>query len=138
MTETITLGGREFRLKPLTLGALRPLLDALDTVSSAGGGAMPGNMIDAAARVLQAGLAAAQPEVTLDDLLALEVTVPEVNAAVAAVLRVAGLIPPGESRSAEPKPGEARPVVERSETSSAQSTAPSPPAAAIPIETSTA
>src|SRR5436305_1272179 len=57
MTETIILGGREFRLKPLTLGQLRPLLDALDAVSGAGGRAM----IDAAARILHAGLAAAPP-----------------------------------------------------------------------------
>jgi hypothetical protein len=138
MIETITLGGHAFCLKPLTLGALRPLLDALDAMAGAGGGTMPGNMIDAAARILQAGLAAAQPEVTLDDVLALEATVPEVNAAVAAVLRVAGLIPPGESKSAEPKPGEAQPVATTSDPGSAPSTAPSPPAAAIPTETSTA
>ena len=123
MTETITLGGRDFALRPLTIGQLRPLLDALDTVSGAGGG----SMIDAAARILHAGLAAAQPELTLDEVLAIAATVPEVNAAVAAVLRVAGLIPQQASA-----PGEAAPVASLSEPGSAPSTAPSPPAAATP------
>ena len=37
MTETITLGGREFALRPLTLGQLRHLLDALDSMAGASG-----------------------------------------------------------------------------------------------------
>lgn len=122
MTETVTLGGREFRLKPLTLGQLRPLLDALDALPVAGGGAASGNFVDAAVRILQAGFAAAQPGLTLGDVLALEATVPEVNAAVAAVLRVAGLVPQGE----------AAPVASPSDPGSVPFTAPSPPAAAIP------
>jgi len=122
MTETLTLGGRGFTLRPLTLGQLRPLLDALDGLSGAGG-----NMIDAAARILQAGLAAAQPELTLGDILALEATVPEVNTAVAAILRVAGLVPSGGAG-----PGEEAPVASPSEPGSAPSMAPSPPAASIP------
>ena len=93
MTDTITLGGREFRLKPLTLGELRPLLDALDAAS----GAVGGTMIEAAARVLHAGLAAANPGLVVDDLLALEATVPELNRAVAAVLQAAGLVAAGEA-----------------------------------------
>lgn len=97
MTDTITLGGREFRLKPLTLGELRPLLDALDAASGAAGGAM----VEAAARVLHAGLAAANPGLALDEMLALEAGIGELNDAVAAVLRVAGLVP-----QQEPLPGE--------------------------------
>lgn len=130
MTETITLGGREFRLQPLTLGQLRPLLDALGSAAGAATGAsgMSGNMIDAAARILLAGLAGAHPELTLDDVLALEATVTEINAAVAAVLRVAGLVPQADARS-----GEAGPVATISEPGSAPSMAPSPPAAATPI-----
>ena len=123
MTETVTLGGRDFTVRPLTLGQLRPLLDAVDALS----GSVAGAMIDAAAKILHAGLGAAQPELTLDDVLALEATVPEINTAVAAVLRVAGLVPSGGAG-----PGEAAPVASPSEPGSAQSTAPSPPAAAIP------
>jgi hypothetical protein len=131
MIQTITLGGRDFRLKPLTLGQLRPLLDALDAASAVA--APPGNMIDTAVRILQAGLAGAHPNLTPDELLALEATVAEVNAAVAAVLRLAGLVPREES-----PPGEAGPVAERSASGSACSTAPSPPAAAIPTAQSMA
>ena len=123
MTETITLGGREFRLQPLTLGQLRPLLDALDTATGASGG----TMIDAAARILLAGLAAVHPDLSLDDVLALQATVAEIYAAVAAVLRVAGLVPQTDIRS-----GEAGPVATISEPGSAPFTAPSPPAASTP------
>ena len=88
MTETIRLGAREFELRPLTLGQLRQLLDALDAMAGKSGGAL----IDAAARVLQAGLAAAHPDLTLEALLECEASLVELNTAVAAIL-------PGLSRS---------------------------------------
>src|ERR1051325_7855239 len=40
MTETIALGGRQFELRPLKLGQLRPVLDAFDAMSGASGGAL--------------------------------------------------------------------------------------------------
>ncbi len=92
MSETITLGGRSFALRPLRLGELRPLLDALDAIAGKSGGAL----IDAAVAVVHAGLRAADPALEVDDILALEATIDELNAAVAAVLRLAGLVPPGE------------------------------------------
>ncbi|MFZ2004896.1 MAG: hypothetical protein WB697_06855 [Stellaceae bacterium] len=99
MTETkITLGGRDFAIEPLKLGQLRALLDALDDLSGKSGGAV----VDAAARVIQAGLARAMPDLTLDAVLELEATMEEVTAAVSVILRVAGL--------ARQQPGEARPV----------------------------
>jgi hypothetical protein len=102
MTETkITLGGRDFAIEPLKLGQLRALLDALDDLSGKTGGAV----IDAAARVIQAGLVRALPDMSLDDVLELEATMDEVTAAVAVILGVAGLNRPGET-----KPGEAVPV----------------------------
>ena len=133
MTDTVTLGGRVFRLQPLTLGQLRPLLDALDALSGTGGAAMPGSFIDAAARILQAGLAAAEPGLTIDEVLALAAPIGEVNAAVAAILRLAGLLP-----QKEPRPGEPAPAASPSAPGSPPFTAPSPPAAAIPIAPSTA
>ena len=129
MTETIRLGGREFALRPPTLGQLRHLLDALDAMSGASGGAL----IDAAARLVTAGLAASHPELTVAAVLDCAATLPELNAAVAAILRMAGLHPQ------ELGQGEAGPVASAAAagtipaSGSAPSTAPSPPAAATPI-----
>lgn len=133
VSETITLGGRRFELRPLKLGQLRRLLDALEAMAGKSGGAL----IEAAAAVVAAGLAPAHPDLAADRLLDLEAGIEELNAAVAAVLRVAGLQP------AEAAPGEAPPVAgldaaaERA-SSSAPSTPPSPPAAPIPTASSTA
>ncbi len=123
MTETLTLGGRDFELRPLKLGQLRGLLDALDEMTGKSGGAL----IDAAAKVVAAGLAPAQPDLDPAAVLDLKATIEELNAAVTAVLRIAGLTPVGE----------AMPVA-ISDPNSAPSTAPSPPAAAIPTGSSTA
>jgi len=99
--ETISLGGRRFELRPLKLGQLRPVLDALDHMSGASGGAL----IEAAAHVVAAGLAPGHPELDPDGVLDLEATVAELNAAVAAVLRVAGLHTVGEAKPVAEKAG---------------------------------
>jgi hypothetical protein len=129
MTDTIRLGGREFALRPPTLGQLRQLLDALDDMAGASGG----GLIDAAARLVRAGLAASHPELTVEAVLDCTASLSELNAAVAAILRLAGLHPK------EPGSGEAGPVASAAATagaipasSSAPSMAPSPPAAATP------
>ncbi len=98
---TITLGGRDFAIEPLKLGQLRALLDALDDLSGKTGGAV----IDAAARVIQAGLGRGMPDLTLDAVLEFEATMDEVTAAVAVILSVAGL-----SHQGGIGPGEAVPV----------------------------
>jgi hypothetical protein len=77
-----------------------------------------GGLVEAAAKVIHAGLVQTNPQLTLDDVLAMTATIEEVNAAVAAIIRVAGLKPVGE----------AAPVA----TASPESMAPSPPAAATP------
>jgi hypothetical protein len=131
MTETTTLGGRRFEIRPLKLGQLRHLLDALDDMTGKSGGAL----IEAAAKVVAAGLAPAHPDLTADAVLDIEATIEELNAAVAAVLRIAGLTP------VENATGEARPVAspeEISGNSSVPFTAPSPPAALIPTGSSMA
>jgi hypothetical protein len=125
MTETITLDGHEFTLRPLKLGQLRHVLDALDAMSGKSGGAL----IAAAAQVVAAGLAPAHPELTSDAILDLEAGIAELNTAVAAVLRIGGL-----------QPGEVQPVASERDAranNSAPSMAPSPPAAATSIATST-
>jgi hypothetical protein len=130
MTETIKLGGREFAVRPLTLGQLRHLLDALDEMAGASGGAL----IDAAAKLVKTGLAAAHPELTVEAVLDCAASLPELNAAVAAILQMAGLHPK------ELDQGEAGPVANVATlngaipaSSSVPSTAPSPPVAATPI-----
>jgi hypothetical protein len=126
MTENITLGGRDFEIRPLKLGQLRHLLDALEEMTGKSAGAM----IAATAKVVAAGLAPAHPDLAADAVLDLEATIEELNAAIAAILRIAGLIPTGE----------ARPVASQVEIlgpSSAPSTAPSPPAVPIPTASST-
>lgn len=108
---TITLGGRDFAIEPLKLGQLRTLLDALDDLSGKSGAAV----IDAAARVIQAGLARAMPDLSLDALLEFEATMDEVTAAVTVILRAAGL-----SRQEGKTPGEGEPVTSpRPETAAA-------------------
>ena len=130
MSETIALGGRDFEIRPLKLGQLRHLLDALDEMTGKSAGAL----IEAAANVVTAGLAPAHPDLAADAVLDLEATLDELNAAVAAILRIAGLTPPENAM------GEARPVAGLPEIpgpSSAPSMAPSPPAAPIPTGSST-
>jgi hypothetical protein len=145
MTESVTLGGRRFDARPLKLGQLRHLLDALEGMTGKSGGAL----IAAAATVVTAGLAPAHPDLTVDVVLDLEATIEELNAAVAAILRIAGLHPADNSRGETPQEenitGEARPVAspgaisgEIPGSSSAPFTAPSPPAAGMPTGSSTA
>ncbi len=124
--ETVSLGGRSFAVHPLTLGEMRPVLDALDALAGQGTRTSGGALLDAAARIIHAGLARGSPGLSLDDVLALPATIEEVNRAVAAVLRIAGLVPPGE-------PVAAVPGAAVSATGSPPSTAPSPPAAATAI-----
>ena len=127
MTESIALGGRHFEIRPLKLGQLRHLLDALEEMAGKSGGAL----IEAAARVIVAGLKPLHPDIAVDAVLDLEAGVDELNAAVAVILRIAGL------RPMEPGAGEARPVASPGlapASGSAPSMAPSPPAAATPTK----
>ncbi|MBV9828530.1 MAG: hypothetical protein JO001_23120 [Alphaproteobacteria bacterium] len=125
MPETIILGDRRFETRPLTLGQLRPVLDALDAMAGQSGG----SLIEAAARIVAAGLAPAYPELTVDRVLDLEASVAELNDAVAAVLDLAGLRPVGEPAAV---------AANGSAPNSAPSTPPSPPDAAMPTATLTA
>jgi hypothetical protein len=119
MSETIALGGRQFEVRPLKLGQLRHLLDALDTMAGKSGGAL----IEAAAQIVAVGLGPTHPELSTEALLDLEATVDELNTAVAAILRVAGLKPVGEKQPVASPDAVA-------DSNSALSMAPSPPAAA--------
>jgi hypothetical protein len=125
MSNTIELGGRSFEIRPLKLGQLRHLFDALEEMTGKSGG----GLIEAAAKVVAAGLQPAHSGLTSEAVLDLEAGIGELNAAVSAILRAAGLHPK------DPASGEEEPVASRGAvpgSSSAPSTAPSPPAAATP------
>ena len=124
MTETVvTLAGRDFAIRPLTLGQLRVVLEVVAGLPGKGGG----DLVEAAARIIQAGLSRDDPALTLDAVLAMEASLDEVNTAVAAILETAGLKTAGLAPS-----GEAVPAATAAPSSPA-STAPSPPAAATPF-----
>ena len=114
----VTLGGRDFTVRPLTLGQLRVVLDVVAGLPGKAGG----ELVEAAARIIHAGLSREDPTVTLDSVLAMEASLDEVNATVAAILKAAGLAPSGEAVPAA-----------TAAPNSPASTAPSRPAAAIPI-----
>lgn len=94
--EKITLGDKIIEVKPLKLGQLRGLLDALDAMQGKTGGPS----IDAAADVLVVGLPGA--ELSRDIVLDLDASLEELNAAVAIVIRVAGRLKPVQSGEAMP------------------------------------
>ena len=98
MRETIDLGGLHLEIRPLKLGQLRHVLDALDEMAGKSGG----GLIDAAARVVAAGLAPAHPELTAERVLDLEASLEQLNEAVAVVLRTIGLRRPKDSAGAQP------------------------------------
>jgi hypothetical protein len=132
----ITLGGRQFALEPLKLGQLRGLLDALDDLQGKTGGAV----VDAAARVIQAGLVRTIPDLTVERVFDFEATMDEVTAAVAAILGAAGLtaLGPRPTGEAMPAAGSGSPPAAQTANASPASTAPSPLVAAIPSPSSTA
>jgi hypothetical protein len=112
--DRISIGAVKFELRPLKLGQLREVIDALEDMAGKSGG----DLITAAARLVAAGIV--DPDVTVESILDIEATVTELNEAVAAVLRVSGLRTSGE---ALPQPEPALPIF----------TPPSLPAAATPI-----
>jgi hypothetical protein len=138
MTETIVIGGLRLEVRPLKLGQLRHVVDALEDMAGKSGG----GLIEAAARVIAAGLAPAHPELTVEKVLDLEASLEQLNETVAAVLRTAGLRRPENGALAQrgaQMMGEAQPVASPGAnpgadpaSSSLPYTAPSLPAASTP------
>ena len=98
----LALGDRRFEARQPTLGELRAVVDALDAMGTASGG----GMIDAAVAVLVAGLKPGHPDITAEQVLAIQATAAELNDAVAVVLKTAGL------REVDATPGEAVPQLD--------------------------
>jgi hypothetical protein len=135
MVETILLGDLRLEVRPLKLGQLRHVLDALEEMAGKSGGAL----IEAAARVIVTGVAPAYPDLTAERILDLEAGIEQLNDAVTAVLRIAGLRRPDNNVEAQIM-GERQPVAipvaisgapqgTAPASSSPSSMAPSPPAA---------
>ena len=135
MADTIVLGGLRLEVRPLKLGQLRHVLDALEDMAGQSGG----GLIEAAVRVVAAGLAPAHPELTVERVLNLEAGIDELNEAVAAVLRTAGLRRPENATGAQTMGKRSRWRARAANpgaapaSSSPRSTAPLPPAAATPF-----
>jgi hypothetical protein len=85
---TITMGGRRFALRPLTLGQLRRVLPAFARAAGLGNEAA----IDAAIDILAAALERDHPAMTRDVLLGFEMRPAELIAAVDAIARLSGLV----------------------------------------------
>lgn len=85
---TITLGGRGYALRPLTLGQLRGVLPAFARAA----GLANEDAIDAAIDIIAAALTRDHPALTREALLGLETKPVELIAAVDAIARLSGLV----------------------------------------------
>jgi hypothetical protein len=104
----IKIAGREFTLRPLTLGQLRVILPAFARAA----GLAKDDAIDAAVDILVAALSRDTPEMTRAVLLETEMLPAELIAAVDAIAKLSGLVPQGDA------PGEARASAGPSSTAS--------------------
>lgn len=99
MSTTITLGARDYAIRPLTLGQLRVVLPAFAHAAKLGAA----DGIDAAVDILAAALARDHASLTRDALLDLEATPHELASAVARIAELSGLVPKdgatGEARA---------------------------------------
>lgn len=94
---TITVAGRVFVLRPLTLGQLRVVLPAFARAA----GLAKEEAIDAAIDILAAALSRDAPEMTRGFLLQTEMLPAELIAAVDAIAKLSGLVPQGDGALGE-------------------------------------
>lgn len=85
---TITMGGRRYALRPLTLGQLRRVLPAFARAA----GLVREEAIDAAIDIVATALERDHPALTRDVLLGIEMRPVELIAAVDAIARLSGLV----------------------------------------------
>lgn len=86
---TITLGARDYAIRPLTLGQLRVVLPAFARAAKLNAA----DGIDAAIDILAAALARDHASLTCDALLEFEATPHELASAVARIAELSGLVP---------------------------------------------
>lgn len=88
MMTAITLGGRSFTLRPLTLGQLRVILPAFARAA----GLAQEESVDAAIDIIVAALSRDAPEITRAVLLESEILPADLIGAVDAIARLSGLV----------------------------------------------
>lgn len=93
---TITLGGKSFTVRPLTMRQLRIVFPAFAKV----GGALGPESVDAAVTIILAGISRDAPDMTTDTVLDLEAPVPAIIAAVRTIAEISGFAPAGEAPAA--------------------------------------
>ena len=86
---TITFGGRDYAIRPLTLGQLRVVLPAFARAAKLNAA----DGIDAAIDILAAALARDHRDLTRDALLEIEMLPAELASAVAQIAALSGLVP---------------------------------------------
>lgn len=96
---TIALGGRDYAIRPLTLGQLRVVLPAFARAAKLNAA----DGIDAAIDILAAALARDHRDLTRDALLELEMLPAELAAAVAQIAALSGLVPKDANQMGEPQ-----------------------------------
>ncbi|HEV2263734.1 MAG TPA: hypothetical protein VGR79_04295 [Stellaceae bacterium] len=94
---SITLGTRDYTIRPLTLGQLRVVLPAFACAAKLN--AVDG--IDAAIDILAAALARDHRDLTRDALLELEMLPAELASAVARIAELSGLVPKDAKQAGE-------------------------------------
>ena len=97
MRPSITIAGRDFALRPLTLGQLRTILPAFARAANLA----REDAIDAAIDILAAALSRDAPEMTRTALLEAEVMPAELILAVDAIAKLSGLVAPGDHGAGE-------------------------------------
>jgi hypothetical protein len=99
---TLVFGSREYTIRPLTIGQLRAIgigaaklrQPAQDPVAAEGA------WYDSMAEIISAALMRDHPEMTTDAVLGLESDVQRLLEANRSILRLSGLVPPGEGPAA--------------------------------------
>ena len=93
----ISVAGKQFTIRPLTLGQLRVILPAFARAA----GLAKEEAIDAAIDILAAALSRDAPDMTRAVLLEAEALPSELIACVEAIARLSGLVPQGDASLGE-------------------------------------
>lgn len=99
---TINLGGRSFAVRPLTLRQLQVIMPEFEKMRTGG----PGDSVGSSVKILSAAMSRADPSMTIEAVMDLEATMPEVLIAVGQIGSLSGLVKPGEVKAAAPSTGE--------------------------------
>lgn len=86
---TIKLGAEDYPIHPLNIGEMEELADHIAKMTEGS----PRDRLAATRQIIAVALRRDRPELTDDEAKKIEATMPELNAALLAVLELAGFIP---------------------------------------------